>query len=115
MDPVVRVQLWMGIFTIISLVWGFFAPLIIEVLSPMADGIKKALLVALYCVISAIIVVGVKNGFQINWQSMTDIATLWLMLVAETKIVWEAFWRKPVALMKARRLAYLKSKGVVAI
>ena len=96
----IKVQLWLGVWSLIAIVWGIFVPLIVEKLTPLATGVKKMCLVAFYCLISAVIVIGgktafqINNGLPINWQSMADVATVWLMLVTETKITWEAFWRK---------------------
>lgn len=91
---VAKVQLWQGIWSVIAIVWGMFAPAIIEVLHPKAEGIKKMLLVFLYCIVSAVVVVGSKTGFQVNWQAFSDVMVLWTMLMGETKATWELFWQK---------------------
>jgi len=90
----VKTQLWQGIWSLIAIVWGIFAPVIVEKLHPYTEGVKKMFLVLFYCLISALIIIGVKTGFKVDWQSMADVMVIWTMLTAETKATWELFWNK---------------------
>jgi len=84
----------MEMWNFISLVWGYFVPILIEFLGSKVHGWGKVTLAILFCLISGLIAGVIENGLVYNWADVGDIFKFAGIIFASSQFAWVNTWKK---------------------
>lgn len=83
----------LGFWEFIASVWGFFTPMLIELLMKKIKGGLKLFLVILFCFLSGLIATAIKNnGLIINMKDIGEVLKYGSIILGASQISWTTTW-----------------------